>query len=221
MKFSDSSCGLATLGCTLVAMGHSSLDYPFRDAQLLFNHTLSLLKDLGKIGIQLLTVLDSNVQENDDDVSEDSEEEDMASYQDKPLLELLTESAAAAIDKGYRVAFKLRSPAMRLGSSPALGYREIDGKTDVDLIEKVTLLDYGYVQDLFHTYSPSHDHDRYLIPRLAILDGGSSSDTGEIGERLLSDYQRRTWWIRITRYTADIYQKNEGLERGWCPEWIR
>jgi hypothetical protein len=29
--------------------GHSSLDYRFRDAQLLFDHTLSLLSDLARI----------------------------------------------------------------------------------------------------------------------------------------------------------------------------
>jgi hypothetical protein len=29
--------------------GHSSLDYRFRDAQLLFDHTLSLLRDLDRV----------------------------------------------------------------------------------------------------------------------------------------------------------------------------
>jgi hypothetical protein len=103
----------------------------------------------------------------EDDVSDGSEEEDVSSYQEKPLFELLTDNATATVDKLYRLAFKIRNPAMRLGSSRSLGYREVDKDTGIDLIEQFALLDYRYIKDLFHSYKASHCEDHYLIPRLA------------------------------------------------------
>ncbi|KAL2861218.1 uncharacterized protein BJX67DRAFT_367070 [Aspergillus lucknowensis] len=147
--------------------GHSSLDYRFRDAQLLFDHTLSLLKDFARILAQLLRVVESAEGPNEQEISDDSEEEDVSSYQEKPLFELLTESASATIDKLYRLAFKIRNPATRLGSSKALGYREVDKETGVDLIEQFSLVDHQYIRELFRSYDSTHTEDYYLIPRLA------------------------------------------------------
>ncbi|KAL2782474.1 hypothetical protein BJX66DRAFT_320644 [Aspergillus keveii] len=151
----------------LYSGGHSSLDYRFRDAQLLFDHTLSLLNDFARTLAQLLRVVESEEIPNEQEISDDSEQEDVSSYQEKPLFELLTESASATIDKLYRLAFKIRNPATRLGSSKALGYCEVDKETGVDLIEQFSLVDHQYIRDLFHSYDSSHTEDYYLIPRLA------------------------------------------------------
>ncbi|KAL5041264.1 hypothetical protein BDW71DRAFT_212290 [Aspergillus fruticulosus] len=150
----------------LYTAGHSSLDYRFRDAQLLFDHTLDLLGDLTRVLSQLLKVVTKDMSRGED-ISEDSEEEDISSYQDKPLFEVFTISTGATIDKLYRLAFKIRNPAMRLGSSKALGYREVDRETGVDLMKQFAQLDERYIQDLFHSYNASHTDDHYLIPRLA------------------------------------------------------
>jgi hypothetical protein len=167
--------------------GHSSLDYRFRDAQLLFDHTLSLLNDLARIltqceflswcvpnaGVPLLTIFlvlrvdEKHEGPDEQEISDDSEEEDVSSYQEKPLFELLTDNATATVNKLYRLAFKIRNPAMRLGTSRSLRYSEYDKETGVDLIEQFAVVDYQYIRDLFHSYDSSHPENYYLISRLA------------------------------------------------------
>lgn len=110
---------------------------------------------------------DISQEEDDDDSPEDSEDEDDASYQNMPLFEILTDSAGATIDRLYRLAFKIRNPSMRLGSSRALEYREVDQSTGIDLMKQFSAMDEQYIQDLLHSYSHSHADNHFLIPRLA------------------------------------------------------
>jgi hypothetical protein len=115
----------------------------------------------------VLRVVEKEERPDEQKISDGSEEEDVSSYQEKPLFELLTDNATATVDKLYRLAFKVRNPAMRFGSSRPLRYFEIDKETGVDLIGQFAVADHQYIRDLFHSYSSSHPQDHYLIPRLA------------------------------------------------------
>ncbi|KAB8204928.1 hypothetical protein BDV34DRAFT_196567 [Aspergillus parasiticus] len=168
----------------LYHLGHSSLDYRFRDAPSIFEYTIGLLRNLEALLVQReLCILhlyclvpsvnstsvmnivnpgrlaslnakgrtDTTVQ-SQEQFSDDSEEDDFESSDDESITDLLLSGMAASIDKLYRLSFKIRSPAMRLGFSKALKYRALDPETGVDLMDQFRETDQRHLEQLFSSY---------------------------------------------------------------------
>ena len=77
---------------------------------------------------------------------------------------------SGAIDKLYRLSFKIRNPATRLGFSNARFHREEDPETGVDLIERYRDVDQRHVNEVIASQrevSAAHCVDDYLVYRLA------------------------------------------------------
>lgn len=115
---------------------------------------------------------EDDFQQVDDELQaeDDSEEEDFNSYQAQPLAQVYLDGAIATIDRLYRVSFKIRNPAMRIGLSKARSYREVDESTGVDLIDQYTKVDLRHLQELFSSFHQASlkDHQsHYLVQRLA------------------------------------------------------
>ena len=101
---------------------------------------------------------------------EDSDEEDFSSNQVEPPTEAFFVNIVSTIDRLYRLAFKIRNPAMRLGLSKAKSYSEKDPETGQDLIEEFANFDLQHIQELFrfYGYAPADCEEvNYLIKRLA------------------------------------------------------
>ena len=115
----------------------------------------------------------SDLQQPENEVQcdhDDSEEEDFASYQAQPMAQVLLDSIVSTVDRLYRVSFRIRNPAMRLGLSKARTHREVDEETNVDLFDRYRQADLHHLQELFSQYhrSSPKDHDgHYLVQRLA------------------------------------------------------
>ena len=102
------------------------------------------------------------------DEDDDSEEEDLSSYLTDDLSRLHLTNIAATVDRLYRLSFRIRSPAMRIGLSKAIGYTEVDPDTGVDLINEYATVDQVHIVELFRSYG--HDvgvGDHFLVNRLA------------------------------------------------------
>jgi hypothetical protein len=111
-------------------------------------------------------------QQTDDEsrTEDDSEEEDFDSYQDQSLAQVYLDGVVSLIDRLYRVSFKIRNPAMRIGFSKALTYHEVDENTGVDLIDQYKQADLSHLQELFSYYhhaSPKDYENHFLVHRLA------------------------------------------------------
>ncbi|KAE8327761.1 hypothetical protein BDV39DRAFT_204775 [Aspergillus sergii] len=166
----------------LYHLGHSSLDYRFRDAPSLFEYTIGLLRNLEALLVKLMNILSpghlSNLNASDttkahiqslEQFSDDSED-DFESSDDESITDLLLSGMAASIDKLYRLSFKIRNPAMRLGFSKALKYRALDTETGVDLIDQFRKSDQRHIEQLFATYRSTSARDLendFLVRRLA------------------------------------------------------
>jgi hypothetical protein len=112
----------------------------------------------------------SHSSQNDEVEDPDSEEEDFASYQDDSISEVLMGSISGTIDRLYRLSFKIRNPAMRIGLSKALTYHKVDESTRIDLIDQYAEADENHIREIFrafHHTSPDGFKDQYLIKRLA------------------------------------------------------
>lgn len=106
----------------------------------------------------------------DEDDEADEEEESFDSYQVQSLTEIAVENIGDVIDRLYRLAFKIRSPATRLGFSKAEKYRDIDEDTNVDLIDVFGAIDRNHVVETFSHYrrtAPEAVVDDFLVLRLA------------------------------------------------------
>ncbi|CAI7592043.1 unnamed protein product [Penicillium glandicola] len=133
--------------------GHSSLDYRLRDSTLVFGYSLDLLHDLERALRQFKDALTEinfprddtslHIGSNDEVLlrEEDSDEEDLSSYQMEAPTEALFLNIVSTVDKLYRLAFKIRNPAMRFGLSKATSYSEMDPDTGRDLIKEFAILD--------------------------------------------------------------------------------
>lgn len=104
-------------------------------------------------------------------VSEDefSSDED-SSYGDLPLTTILLENAQQTIDRLYRLAFKIRNPAMRLGLSKASRHRELDPETGVDLVDQYANIDQRHMLEILASYQGKpvdNLQNHYLVHRLA------------------------------------------------------
>ncbi|KAL4800384.1 hypothetical protein BDV19DRAFT_69030 [Aspergillus venezuelensis] len=158
--------------------GHSSLDYRFRDSAPLLAYASGLLHDLETtLSNHAKGVTDEADVErptddaNMEDYSDGGSEEDFSSYLDQHLSISLITNIVATVDRLYRLAFKIRNPAMRSGLSKALTYAEIDPDTGVDIIEGYRAADLDHLKNLFRSYGHTISDDpknlHYLVRRLA------------------------------------------------------
>lgn len=203
----------------LYHLGHSSLDYRFRDAPSVFGFAYRLLRDLEKYlivskssvfynrpcrrgrNLRPYVIAVSTVAENvivkdtaDDELhqskavqrpietalnksdhnrvaprpskwpdvpeadcssDEDSgDEESFDSYQAQPLLGLVIENIGHVIDRLYRLSFKVRNAATRIGFTKAQYFHEIDHDTGVDVIDRFADYDRYHVEEIFRQYRP-------------------------------------------------------------------
>ncbi|KAL8974341.1 MAG: hypothetical protein Q9197_001413 [Variospora fuerteventurae] len=152
----------------LFTAGHSSLDYRLGDAPLIYDYTRSALADLEKYlknAVQALqethedkfissVVIGQATNSNSPDaaqtvISDDSEEEDLETYDDDSVATTALENASGIIDGLYRLSFKIRNPTTRTGFSKAQSYQEIDDETGVNLIKVLADFDRQHVEQVF------------------------------------------------------------------------
>ena len=103
-----------------------------------------------------------------DESSED--EEALMSYQEDPISTILLENAKLIIDRLYKLSFKIRNPATRLGFSKARSYRAIDEESGVDVMRRYAYYDLRHVAEIMAQYrqiSPVECEHRDLVRRLA------------------------------------------------------
>lgn len=94
----------------------------------------------------------------------------LASYADESLSDMILARLESIIDRLYRLSFRIRNPATRLGTSKASGYCDIDDDTGIDLIEMLAEADRRHVHELLKQMSgASLDdyNDHYLVYRLS------------------------------------------------------
>ncbi|KAJ5367047.1 hypothetical protein N7541_000988 [Penicillium brevicompactum] len=169
----------------LLHTGRSSLDYRLRDSKLVFDYALFLLLDLerairqfgksfGEYNGASQTQEDNTGSPSVHDAEllseEDSDEEDLSSYQTEPPTTSFFRNIVSTIDKLYRLAFKIRNPALRFGFSKAVKYSQKDPETGRDLIEEYAAFDLRHIEEIFHNFGAEHHENnqhRYLIERLA------------------------------------------------------
>ena len=103
-----------------------------------------------------------------DESSED--EEALMSYQEDPISTILLENAKLIIDRLYKLAFKIRDPATRLGFSKARSYCAIDEESGVDVMRRYAYYDLQHVAEIMAQYrriSPIECENHDLVRRLA------------------------------------------------------
>ena len=103
-----------------------------------------------------------------DESSED--EETLMSYQEDPISTALLENAKLIIDRLYKLSFKIRNPATRLGFSKARDYRAIDEDTGVDVMRRYADYDLRHVTEVMARYRqmpPVECENHDLVRRLA------------------------------------------------------
>lgn len=103
-----------------------------------------------------------------DESSED--EETLMSYQEDPISTALLENARLIIDRLYKLSFKIRNPATRLGFSKARDYRAIDEDTGVDVMRRYADYDLRHVTEVMARYRqmpPVECENHDLVRRLA------------------------------------------------------
>ena len=98
------------------------------------------------------------------------EEESLLSYQKNSNATIVLENARLIIDTLYKLSFKIRNPATRVGFSKARAYRQIDEDTGVDLMEAFSIWDLRHFAEIFGRYQqvpPSKCENHFLVQRLA------------------------------------------------------
>lgn len=222
--------GLWAKNLGLYGLGHSSLDYRFRDAPAVYQYTYHLLVNLEKSVLAStsnllplflvcvcrlnavtlytgITLMRGNQVQQDlsrqstgremrvlqphsspekafdeaagldqdydkayasDESSED--EEALMSYQEVPISIALLENAKLIVDRLYKLSFKIRNPATRLGFSKARNYSAIDEDTGVDLMRRYAYYDWRHVTEVMARYwqmSQVECENHVLVRRLA------------------------------------------------------
>ena len=84
---------------------------------------------------------------NNEDSESLDDDELFASYAVKSPLQVGLTRLESIIDRLYRLSFKIRNPATRIGFSKASAYRLVDKDTKVDLIDQYALHDQRYVEE--------------------------------------------------------------------------
>ena len=98
------------------------------------------------------------------------EEESLLSFQTDSNSVIVLENARLVIDTLYKLSFKIRNPATRLGISKALVYQQVDEDTGVDLMNTYSLFDLSHVAEISGHYlqkSPKDCENHFLVQRLA------------------------------------------------------
>ena len=88
---------------------------------------------------------------------------------DEPLDELATDNVRDTIDRLYRLSFRIRNAATRLGSSEAKRYQLI-AEDGTDLMESFAAIDLTHVGNLMAKHlktSPEESRNHFLVKRLA------------------------------------------------------
>ena len=88
---------------------------------------------------------------------------------DESLAKLASDNVRTTIDRLYRLSFRIRNPATRLGFSEAKRYR-LTAEDGTDLMESVTAIDLKHVDDLMAKHlrmSPEESRNHFLVKRLA------------------------------------------------------
>ena len=92
------------------------------------------------------------------------------SYKADSISTIVLENAKLIIDRLYKLSFKIRNPATRLGFSRARSYCAIDGETGVDLMKRYAYFDLRHVAEIMARYwrmSPEECENCGLVLRLA------------------------------------------------------
>ncbi len=180
---------LWALNLGLYKFDHSSLDYRFRDATSLQAFARKLLLGLEE---SLMTLRDEQVtvsptgSPTQEDVVEDSQKDGLSQpdvehidtddedffdgEQDKSISQIVYEDIVGIIDRLYKLAFRIRNPATRLGFSKALAYQDIDEDSGVELIHEFSKLDLLHLREVFGDLQrcpPQCFDTNFLVQRLA------------------------------------------------------
>jgi hypothetical protein len=89
--------------------------------------------------------------------------------EDEDEVQLCIQEAADILDRLFRIASRLRSPATRTVSSKALKFQLPDPVTGVDMFDQYTTFDQGYVKDMFRHNGVDLDtvDMTYLVDRMS------------------------------------------------------
>ena len=88
---------------------------------------------------------------------------------DEPLVKLASDNIRTTIDRLYRLSFRIRNPATRLGFSEAKRYRLI-AEDGTDLTQSCAAIDLKHIDDLMAKHlkmSPEESRNLFLVKRLA------------------------------------------------------
>lgn len=92
------------------------------------------------------------------------------SYKADSISTIVLENAKLIIDRLYKLSFKIRNPATRLGFPRVRSYCAIDGETGVNLMKRYACFDLRHVAEIMAIYwrmSPEERENRDLVLRLA------------------------------------------------------
>ncbi|KAL8832345.1 MAG: hypothetical protein Q9170_004915 [Blastenia crenularia] len=103
--------------------------------------------------------------------SDDSDDEDFFTYQDDSFAVTALGNVNGIVDRLYRLSFKIRNPATRIGFTKARNYQEVDESTGVDLIRILAAFNLQHVEQVFLRLQrdlQSEDvKEHFLVKRLA------------------------------------------------------
>ena len=104
--------------------------------------------------------------------AEDDDDEDEAfdTYNTQSLSSLALHNATDVVDRLYKLSYRIRNPATRLGFSKALQFRQDDPETGRELIKEFEEQDLRHVQEIFAILQgkPAAEIARnFLVKRLA------------------------------------------------------
>ena len=88
---------------------------------------------------------------------------------DEQLAKLASDNIRTTIDRLYRLSFRIRNPATRLGFSEAKRHR-LTAEDGTDLMESVTAIDLKHIDDLMAKHlkmSREESRNHFLVKRLA------------------------------------------------------
>ena len=126
---------------------------------------------------------------------------------DEPLAKLASNNIGDTIDRLYRLSFRIRNPATRLGFSNAKRYRLI-AEDGTDLMESFIAVDLKHVDDLMAKHlnlSPEEGRNHFLVQRLAKANSNRRQQ--------FALWRRHRWEVE-QRIELTGGSKNIGLHRG-------
>ena len=108
--------------------------------------------------------------DGDDALSASDEDEGFDTFETESIAQITLENLSGVIDKLYRLSFKIRNPATRIGFSKASHYREVDHETGVDLIQQFEAADHRHLNEVVASLRrvlSEECADDFLVRRLA------------------------------------------------------